>query len=56
MEKKTIAELNDGIVLAQYKRSEDELTSYQTEKELEKDFINNLVSQGYIYRKDIDND
>ncbi len=56
MEKKTIAELNDGIVLAQYKRSEDELTSYQTEKELEKYFINNLISQGYIYRKDIDND
>ena len=44
----TIAEMTGGIILANFeKESKARETSYQTEAELERQMIENLVSQGY---------
>ena len=47
-EYKTIAEMTNGIILANFKKSNYVgETSYQTEAQLEANMIENLVSQGY---------
>ena len=44
----TIAEMNNGIILANYKKDlKVRETSYQSEAELERNLISNLISQGY---------
>lgn len=44
----TIAEMNNGIILANFeKNSKVKETSYQSEAELERNLISNLISQGY---------
>ena len=44
----TIAEMNNGIVLANFKKDlKARETSYQSEAELERNLILNLISQGY---------
>ena len=56
MQYNTIAETNHFIVLDDYtKHSElhEPSVAYQTEANLEKEFIQDLVNQGYEYRKDI---
>ena len=50
----TIAESNNFIVLDNYNKKESNQT-YQTEQQLENEFINDLVNQGYEYCKDITN-
>ena len=42
-----IAEMQGGIVLAKFEKPERRVEEYQTESQLEKNMINNLVSQGY---------
>ncbi len=42
-----IAEMTNGIILANYDRVKESVFSYQTEQELEQNFILNLVKQGY---------
>ena len=49
---KPIAETNHFIVLNKYIKIE-QTGSYQTEADLEKELINDLINQGYEYRKDI---
>lgn len=54
LENATIAEMTDGIILANFeKSSEIKDASYQSEAELEKQLIKNLVLQGYerLYAK-----
>ncbi|MDD7305540.1 MAG: type I restriction endonuclease subunit R [Peptoniphilaceae bacterium] len=47
-ERSTIAEMTDGIILANFeKKSKVCETSYQSEAELERDMIENLLAQGY---------
>lgn len=48
-----IIESNNFIVLDKYTNINDSSDSYQSEAELEKEFINDLSNQGYEYRKDI---
>ena len=44
----TIAEMNNGIILANFKKDlKVRETSYQSEAELERNLISNLISQGY---------
>lgn len=44
----TIAEMNNGIILANFKKDlKARETSYQSEDELERNLISNLISQGY---------
>lgn len=44
----TIAEMNNGIILANYKKIDRASEStYQSEADLERDLINNLMTQGY---------
>ena len=44
----TIAEMTGGIILAHYdKNNRVDASSYQSEAELERNLIANLVSQGY---------
>lgn len=45
----TIAESNSFIVLDKYVRNWDECTSYQSESDLEKELIQDLVNQGYEF-------
>ncbi|MCK6053323.1 type I restriction endonuclease subunit R [Moraxella osloensis] len=49
---KPIAETNHFIVLDKYTKIE-QTGSYQTEADLEKELIDDLINQGYEYRKDI---
>ena len=49
-----IIESNNFIVLDKYTNIINSSESYQTEAELEKELINDLINQGYEYRKDID--
>lgn len=49
-----IIESNNFIVLDKYTNIVNSSESYQTEAELEKELINDLINQGYEYRKDID--
>ncbi|MDO4814149.1 MAG: type I restriction endonuclease subunit R [Gemella sp.] len=50
---KTIAEQTNGIIIAEYKSEYNVSRGYQTEAELEKNFISDLVSQGYEYANHI---
>ena len=50
----TIAESNNFIVLDDYNKKESNQT-YQTEQQLENEFITDLINQGYEYCKDITN-
>ena len=44
----TIAEMNNGIILANFEKDlKVRETSYQSEAELERNLISNLISQGY---------
>lgn len=54
-EHNTIAESNNYIILEQYTRRAESSDGHQTEAELENEFIADLVSQGYEFRKDINN-
>ena len=49
---KPIAETNNFIVLDKYQKIE-QIGSYQTEADLERELITDLARQGYEYRKDI---
>jgi len=49
-----IIESNNFIVLDKYTNIVNSSESYQTEAELEKELINDLINQGYEYRKNID--
>ena len=42
-----IAEMTNGIILANFEKSSIEETSYQSEAQLEQKLIDNLISQGY---------
>lgn len=44
---KTIAESNNFIVLDKYTKVEQQVSSYQTEADLERELIQDLVNQGY---------
>ena len=46
---KTIAESNHFIVLEQYTRAPKVAESYQSEYDLEREFIQDLQNQGYEY-------
>ncbi len=48
-----IIESNNFIVLDKYTNIVETSDSYQTEAELEKELISDLINQGYEYRKDI---
>lgn len=52
----TIAEMTNGIILANYEKINRIQDQYQTEQELERDMIDNLVAQGYerFYAKTTD--
>lgn len=43
----TIAEMTNGIVLANFKKSTNQASSYQSEADLENQLLKNLVSLGY---------
>lgn len=49
MEQNTIAQSNNYIVLNEYNRLESNDLGYQSEADLEKELIRDLVSQGYEY-------
>ncbi len=49
----TIAQSNNFIILNEYKKIEQKSNSYQTEGDLEKEFIKDLELQGYEHRKDL---
>jgi type I restriction enzyme R subunit len=53
-ETKPIAESKHFIILDQYTKIEQYGGSYQTEKDLEHELIQDLRHQGYEYRKDLD--
>lgn len=44
-----VASSTESTVVAEYTPEKRKSTDYQSEAELEKDFINRLVSQGYEY-------
>ena len=46
---KLIAESNNFIILDKYTKIEQQGTSYQTEADLEREFITDLQNQGYEY-------
>jgi len=50
---KTIAESNNFIVLDRYERIDDAPIGYQSEVDLERELIQDLVNQGYDFRPDI---
>lgn len=50
---KTIAESKNFIVLDQYERLEGGSSGYQSEGDLERELIHDLVNQGYEFRPDI---
>jgi type I restriction enzyme R subunit len=52
---KTIAESNNFIVLDKYKKEWKEVTSYQSEDSLEREFIQDLQNQGYEYLPALNN-
>lgn len=53
IEYKTIAESNNYIILDKYKREWIVAESYQSETDLEREFIADLENQGYEYRTDL---
>jgi len=52
-EYKTIAESNNFIILDKYKREWAVAESYQSEGDLERELIQDLVNQGYEFRADL---
>ncbi|MCI6988812.1 MAG: HsdR family type I site-specific deoxyribonuclease [Campylobacter sp.] len=48
-ELQTIAEMTNGIILERYEKIINTNQNYQSEADLEKELINDLVSQGYEY-------
>ncbi|GGY61476.1 DEAD/DEAH box helicase [Cellvibrio zantedeschiae] len=52
---KTIAESNNFIVLDKYKREWEVKESYQSEGDLEREFIQDLQNQGYEYLPSVNN-
>lgn len=50
---KPVLETNNFIVLDEYQKQKASSDTYQSEADLEKELISDLVSQGYEYRKDI---
>ena len=53
---KTIAESNNFIVLDQYNKFVEEPDAgYQTERSLEREFIRDLLAQGYEYLQELNN-
>lgn len=56
MSYKAIAEMNDGIVLGHYEKLDRICETYQTEGQLEKKLISDLIAQGYerLYAKTIE--
>lgn len=50
---KTIAESNHFIILDKYTKCSQVNESYQSEYDLERDFINDLEKQGYEYLRDL---
>ncbi len=52
---KTIAESNNFIVLDKYTKIVQESTAYQTEADLEKELIQDLMNQGYEYLPNLTN-
>ena len=52
---KTIAELNNFIVLDKYNKEWQAADSYQSEGDLEREFIQDLVNQGYEYLPALNN-
>lgn len=52
---KPIAELNNFIVLDKYTRASQVAENYQSESELEREFIQDLVNQGYEYLPSLNN-
>ncbi|EGZ50952.1 type I restriction endonuclease subunit R [Neisseria wadsworthii] len=55
IETKLIAETNNFIILDQYTKM-DQVGSYQTEADLERELISDLQSLGYEYRKDLNSE
>ncbi|MFK8298148.1 type I restriction endonuclease subunit R [Capnocytophaga cynodegmi] len=51
----TIAETNNFIILDKYEKIPQESREHQSEAQLEKEFIQDLINQGYEYRTDINN-
>lgn len=52
---KTIVESNNFIVLDQYIKESQAIDSYQTEADLERELIQDLVSQGYDFQSALNN-
>ena len=52
-EYKTIAESNNFIILEKYNREWMVADSYQSEGDLERELIQDLENQGYVFRKDL---
>ena len=50
---KTIAELNNFIVLDKYTKCSQVNEAYQSEYDLEREFIEDLENQGYDYLRDV---
>lgn len=53
LETKTIAETNNFIILDKYTKIDQEGGGYQTEADLEREFIADLIAQGYEYLSDL---
>ncbi|GIZ15818.1 type I restriction endonuclease subunit R [Capnocytophaga catalasegens] len=49
----TITQTNNFIVLDKYEKIDQSQASYQTEAALEREFIQDLINQGYEYRTDL---
>ena len=50
---KTIAESNNFIVLDKYNKIEQQGSGYQSEADLERELIQDLINQGYEYKKEL---
>lgn len=53
LESKPIAESKNFIVLDQYQRIEGAPAGYQSEDDLERELVQDLINQGYEFRKDL---
>lgn len=52
-EEKTIAELDNFIILDNYQKIDQTGAAYQTEADLERELIEDLQAQGYVYEKNL---
>ena len=53
IETRPIAETDHFIVLDQYEKIDQSGAAYQTERDLENEFVRDLQAQGYEYRRDL---